>query len=312
MQFFIEPNELDGRMGVIGDLIIKLPFHQEKALWDITPIAKQGNIFYIIGFAAFLFLITMFDLMKHYPEELDLMGRFLDEWYGHEQYNEMLEDLNAGSEQEVNVKLVQPNSKPSRKLTPSRTLIPYEDKYKESFDKLELRELTQEELKMFASNRVMEYTPVGNVIMTYNVEKGSFEYYSDSIVPYRYLNVVGRKYVCIFNCVALMRQPVKELCQPISLAPVSRPVEEPKKNVYAKFKTYNNGSATTTTHSSTEQPSKRSRIEPSKVVDTTRYTSCGKIANMQMLQKVDRKQIDKTYAMSFAEYKKQIESSKRV
>jgi hypothetical protein len=302
MQYFIEPNEFDGRMGVIGELIIKLPTYQEEALWDIAPVAKQGNIFFIIGFAAFLFLITMFDLMKHYPEELDLMGRFLDEMYGHEQYNEMLEDLNAGLEQEVKLE------EPSRELEPKLKL--YEDKYKESFDKLELRELTQEELKMFANNRVMEYTPVGNVIMTYNVEKGSFEYYSDSIVPYRYLNVVGRKYVCIFDCVALMRQPVKELCQPLSLAPVSIPTEEPKKNVYAKFKTYNNGSATP--HSSAEQPSKRSRIEPSKVVDTTRYTSCGKIANMQMLQKVDRKQIDKTYAMSFAEYKKQMESSKRV
>ncbi len=308
MQYFIEPNEFDGRMGVIGELIIKLPSHQEESLWDITPVAKQGNIFFIIGFAAFLFLITIFDLMKHYPTELDLMGRFLDEVHGYEKYNEILEDLNAGSEQES-----EPNREPNRTLTPNRELTPYEDKYKESFDRLELRELTQEELKMFANNRVMEYTPVGNVIMSYNVEKGSFEYYSDSIVPYRYLNVVGRKYVSMFDCVALMRQPVKELDQPLSISTtqvITAPVEEPKKNVFAKFKTYNNGSATP--HSNAEQPSKRSRIEPSKVVDTTRYTSCGKIANMQMLQKVDRKQIDKTYAMSFAEYKKQMESLKRV
>lgn len=305
MQFFIEPNEFDGRMGIIGELIIKFPVHQEKALWydnDVsTPLAKQGNIFFIIGFSAFLFLVMMFDLIKHYPEELNLMGRFLDEMYGHARYNEMIEDLNAGSEREL-----KPELKPESK--------PYEDKYKESFDKLEFRELTQEELKMFANNRVMEYTPVGNVIMTYNVEKGSFEYYSDSIVPYRYLNVVGRKYVCIFNCVALMRQqPVKELGQDTTLleaAPAAEAEAKPKKNVFAKFKTYNTGA--TTTRSSTEQPSKRSRIEPSKVIDTNRYTSCGKIANMQMLQKVDRKQIDKTYAMSFAEYKKQLALSKRV
>lgn len=303
MQYFIEPNEFDGRMGVIGELIIKLPFRQEETLWDAAPVAKQGNIFFIIGFAAFLFLITIFDLMKHYPAELDLMGRFLNEVHGHEQYNEILEDLNAGSEQES-----EHSREPNRELVPSRELTPYEDKYKESFDRLELRELTQEELKMFANNRVMEYTPVGNVIMSYNVEKGSFEYYSDSIVPYRYLNVVGRKYVSMFDCVALMRQPVKELPQLATV--ITTPVEEPKKNVFAKFKTYNNGSATP--HSNAEQPSKRSRIEPSKVVDTTRYTSCGKIANMQMLQKVDRKQIDKTYAMSFAEYKKQMESLKRV
>ncbi len=108
-----------------------------------------------------------------------------------------------------------------------------------------------------------------------------------------------------------MRQLPKELGTEI-IAPLVEPsapiVEETKKSVFAKFKTYNKGS----THASADTSTKRSRIEPSKVVDTNRYTSCGKIANMQMLQKVDRKQIDKTYAMSFAEYKKQMESMKRV
>jgi hypothetical protein len=46
----------------------------------------------------------------------------------------------------------------------------------------------------------MEMTPQGNVLMTYDIKKGSFKYYSDHTIPYRYLEVVARKYVKQFNC----------------------------------------------------------------------------------------------------------------
>jgi hypothetical protein len=36
--------------------------------------------------------------------------------------------------------------------------------------------------------------------MVYNNKRGSFEYYSDNTVPYRYLEPVSRKYVKMFNC----------------------------------------------------------------------------------------------------------------
>ena len=46
---------------------------------------------------------------------------------------------------------------------------------------------------------VMDNTPLGNVAMCYNHEKGSFDYYSDKIIPYRYLEPVARKYVIFFH-----------------------------------------------------------------------------------------------------------------
>jgi len=47
---------------------------------------------------------------------------------------------------------------------------------------------------------IIEKTPVGNVLMIYDKEKESFKYYSDCNIPYRYLEVVGRKYIKLFNC----------------------------------------------------------------------------------------------------------------
>jgi hypothetical protein len=233
------------------------------------------------------------------------MGRFLDELYGYSENDLCLEDLLSDARQDAHAEEDEEKVKP---------IAPYEDKYKESFSKLMHHELTQEELNGLTNNIVMEFTPVGNVIMSYNAEKGSFEYYSDSIVPYRYLNVVGRKYACVYNCAGLMTKSKeltvlkqeKELIddavqEPLALAPT----EETKRSVFAKFKTYNKG-ANASTQAGADQSNKRGRIEPSKVIETNRYTSCGKIANMQMLKKVDRKQIDKTYAMSFAEYKKKM------
>lgn len=303
MQFFIEPNEFDGRMA-IGELIIKLPARQEEALWGIPSSPPRPiDLFFVVGIAAILFFVKMFELIDHYPEELNLMGRFLDELYGYSENDLYLEDLQG----------VQPV--PAVKAP----VAPYEDKYKESFSKLTHHELTQEELNGLTNNSVMEYTPVGNVIMSYNAEKGSFEYYSDSIVPYRYLNVVGRKYACVYNCAGLMTRDKgeallkqeKELLENITQEPVitTAPAEETKRSVFAKFKTYNKG-ANASTQAGADQSNKRGRIEPSKVIETNRYTSCGKIANMQMLKKIDRKQVDKTYAMSFAEYKKKMSSER--
>jgi len=47
---------------------------------------------------------------------------------------------------------------------------------------------------------IIEKTPIGNVLMIYEKGRESFKYYSDCNIPYRYLEVVGRKYVKFFNC----------------------------------------------------------------------------------------------------------------
>jgi len=63
-----------------------------------------------------------------------------------------------------------------------------------------LQFIIKQRLDKLKNNFVIENTPLGNVLMVYDNERGTFKFYSDNTVPYRYLEVVGRKYVKQFNC----------------------------------------------------------------------------------------------------------------
>jgi hypothetical protein len=60
--------------------------------------------------------------------------------------------------------------------------------------------MIENKLNQFINNYIIEYTPVGNIIMRFNNDKKSFEYYSNNSVPYRYLEPIGRKYVLTYRC----------------------------------------------------------------------------------------------------------------
>jgi len=105
----------------------------------------------------------------------------------------------------------------------------------------------------FKNSYVMENTPLGNVAMCYNHEKGSFEYYSDKIIPYRYLEPVARKYVIFFHCKQLyidMEEQLKQAELKLEQEKVakedklekeleSKKKDPPKKEIFAKLKNYN-------------------------------------------------------------------------
>ena len=179
---------------------------------------------------------------------------------------------------------------------------------------------------------VMEKTPQGNVLMFYNKESESFRYYSDSTIPYRYLEVVARKYVKILNCRPLFVdmeeelklfeekwtkdyefKKAKEIQEKINkeeTANNNKPNEQ-KKNIFVKFKGYNKDAGAKI---SMAAPPKNSI--PSKTVETkenekvllkeraNRYTYEGKIANFNFLQKIERKVFNKKLGISFADFKK--------
>ena len=96
-------------------------------------------------------------------------------------------------------------------------------------------------------------------------------------------------------------------------------VAEPKKNVFAKFKSYNKEAGTG--HVNIAAPPKNS-IPNNKVTETksdekvllkenaNRYSYEGKLSNFNFLKKVDRKVVDKKYAMSFADFKRLQEEKK--
>lgn len=180
---------------------------------------------------------------------------------------------------------------------------------------------------------VMEHTPAGNVLMIYDRVRETFKYYSDNTIPYRYLDVVARKYVRFFNCRPIfvnteeeiqlaekkLEQAKKEKEEREALekkrkedAVASHKPTEEKKRIFAKFKSYNKDAGTG--HVSTGAPPKNSgpTRQPAEKSDNdavlkeraNRYTYEGKMANFSFIQKIDRKVVDKKLAMTFADFKK--------
>jgi hypothetical protein len=210
--------------------------------------------------------------------------------------------------------------------------------------------ITEEDIKLEVKNHIIEKrldnlkncfiiekTPLGNVAMIYNNKKSSFDYYSDSTIPYRYLEPVGRKYVLTFKCKQIyvdMEEELKEYERKLedlenekkekkerelmeieekeknnsNLVPV--PV---KKNVFAKFKDYNkeagSGRVNIAPPPKNSIPSgvKKEANPLEKVIlkeRANRYSCEGRFSNFSIIQKVDRKKVDKKFAMTFADFKK--------
>ena len=221
----------------------------------------------------------------------------------------------------------------------------------------------KERLDKMKNNFIIEKTPLGNIVMIYNNIRGTFDYYSDSNIPYRFLETVGRKYVLTFNCRPIFidmeeelklyelklkekeekekekenekeekekeinenekeNEKEKEINENENEKKKVKTKEEKKKNVFAKFKSYNREAGSGKVN--TAAPPKNS-IPNTKITDDSkknekmilkenanRYTCEGRFSNFNILQKVDRKKIDKKYSTTFADFKKmQIQMEKK-
>jgi len=71
----------------------------------------------------------------------------------------------------------------------------YEKKYLYKFDVMETNPLYNK----LEDYYIIENTPLGNVIMFYDLDNKSFNYYSDKLIPNKYLEVVSRRYVISNN-----------------------------------------------------------------------------------------------------------------
>jgi hypothetical protein len=204
---------------------------------------------------------------------------------------------------------------------------------------IELKKKTEEDARQCIINKrlekltncyVMEKTPIGNVIMIYQKNKESFKYYSDCNIPYRYLEVVARKYVKLFNCRPIFVDMEEELhlfeekCEKEQELKKIKEEEdkkkaeetiikiEPKKNVFAKFKSYNKdvgGKISMAAPPKNSIPNKTvsENKENEKILlkeRANRYTYEGKFANFNFLQKIERKVFNKKLGLSFADFKK--------
>jgi len=198
----------------------------------------------------------------------------------------------------------------------------------EEINKLAREFILKERLDNLKNCIVMEKTPIGNAVMFYNNSKSSFEYYSDSTLPYRYLEVVARKYILTYKCKQIfvdMEEEIKEAEKKLEEKKKkeedekqkqqeekdsgnSTTTEKPAKNVFAKFKNYNKDNSIKVAAVPLDRPSSAKQTKPQeeKVIkeNANRYSFEGKLANFSFLKKIDRKVVDKRYAVSFSEFKK--------
>jgi len=195
---------------------------------------------------------------------------------------------------------------------------------------LSLKYVIDQKIEKLKNCFVMEKTPLGNVIMTYNNSTSSFSYHSDNTIPYRYLETVARKFVKTFNCrpiFIVMDEELKKAEEKWETERKERQIKEEqakkmeenkgqtvtekKKNVFAKFKSYNKDTVATKSmaappkNSIPNKPVTNSQDEKIILKDNAnRYTFEGKLSNFNFLKKVDRKKVDKKYALTFADFKK--------
>jgi hypothetical protein len=252
--------------------------------------------------------------------------------------NEDDEDFHLGETKEERIKTL--NTEKLKLSNELDTLTNFEKKE----GGVELMKQAEEQSEQFIISQrldklkncfVMESTPLGNVLMIYDKERDSFKYYSDNSIPYRYLEVVARKYVKQFGCRPVfvdMEEELKladekwvqdkkekeekaeeEKKRKDEAVKNNTVLTEEKKNVFAKFKHYNKTAGTG--HVSKAGPPKNSipnkslteKRENDKILlkdKANRYTYEGKFVNFSFLKKVDRKAVNKKFAMTFSDFKK--------
>ena len=232
-----------------------------------------------------------------------------------------------------NGKLENSVESPQEKTPPVE--VPYHDKYLEKFKSMPFdnESLDIESLK---NSIVVEHTPLGNVAMHYDNKREAFVYYSDSVMPYRYLEVVARKYVITFHCKRVfidMEDEINKAKMKIEEQKNAKKLEEEqaekaqsekqeaekqelelkeepkKKNVFASFKNYNKN----TTKDSSNKPTTGNPTAATANTKTedlilkenaNHYTCDGRYSNFIVLKKVDKTLVDKRLKMSFADFKK--------
>jgi len=195
----------------------------------------------------------------------------------------------------------------------------------EEVNKLAKEFVVNERLNTLKNSMMIEKTPLGNVLMFYNNSRSSFEYYSDSTIPYRYLEVIGRKYVINCKCkqiYVVMSKEIEEAEKKLAEKKKkeeekekeqeekmkTQPTQQQAKNVFAKFKKYNKDTSIKSAAVPLDRPAPAKQTTPQedKIVKerANRYSFEGKLANFSFLKKVDRKVVDKRYAVSFSEFKR--------
>lgn len=177
-----------------------------------------------------------------------------------------------------------------------KNVIPYEKKYVEQYNLLDEVVLTKEKIDSLTNNFIMDLTPVGNVVMCYDSDKESFLYYSDNVVPYRFLEALCRKYVVTFSCKSLyvnMEEQLEDTKPNVSeTTAVVKPMKT--KDIIASLK----NPPKPQPQQQQQQPAKKMKVR------ANRYSSMGRFSNFKIIKPVEKKLVVENYTMTFSDFKK--------
>jgi len=252
-------------------------------------------------------LLSFFDLEDEEPEEIDFEQLYIDII---DKKNELKKELKCIEE----------------------TILDDDEEMR-----LEAREIiVNRKLDKFIDNYILECTPLGNIYMRYNNSKKTFEYFSNSTMPYRYLEPVGRKYVMTYWCKPLfidIENELKKSEQKFEEETKKKEEDNKKmeeelktgtgtKDVIAKLKNYNKD----TKNQANMKPQMKNRggsnfVLPPQIKANlpsinqkndkqflkeraNRYTCEGRLTGFSPLKKIDKKVSDKNLSMSYADFKR--------
>ena len=165
---------------------------------------------------------------------------------------------------------------------------------------------------------ILNSTPVGNVLMKFNSEDDTFDYYSDGIVPFSCLETIALKYVIDNNCSEIyidMEEEIEKFKQKnIDEKEKEKENEKEKekekpKQVFAKLKGYNQSTSMNSIKSEKKNNNNIKVATEEEIKDillkdqTNKYSFKGKISNFEFLKRIDPSLNNKKLKLSYKDFK---------
>jgi hypothetical protein len=133
--------------------------------------------------------------------------------------------------------------------------VKYDNGWYTEFDEFKKRLIMPTPMLSEPPPTIQEVTPRGDILMYYDVKNKEFAYYSNNKnLPYRTLDAVARKYVCLHNVPSIyvdIREEVKkgfEKCKnKAKCVDSATTTSSSSSSLYAVYKNYKSGTTATTT-----------------------------------------------------------------
>uniref|UniRef100_A0A6C0II99 Uncharacterized protein n=1 Tax=viral metagenome TaxID=1070528 RepID=A0A6C0II99_9ZZZZ len=193
------------------------------------------------------------------------------------------------------------------------TEITYESQYFDKLEELPDTVLGAEELKaLLEGQRLTESTPKGIVVMSYNVNTGAFDYYTDKFadISYEILDTVARLFAVTFECKQIcvnyrdeIQNGENRMLSEIEFDKMQKEKEKTNDNkersIFATFKSYNKKRGTNV--------DKKYYIITDKA---NRFKYKGKMSDYEKtLSKNATEDVNANVKISYSEYKRMQESA---